>query len=70
MLCSRTACGRKIPDDAIYCPYCGKKQAAAPVYTVQGWEQRRTCPLHVKLMMMELLGQWSPADDMGVQIYG
>lgn len=40
---------------------------AAPVYTVQGWEQRRTCPLHVKLMMMELLGQWLPVDDMGVK---
>lgn len=43
---------------------------AAPVYTVQGWEQRRTCPIHVKLMMMELLGKWSPADDMGVHING
>ena len=39
---------------------------AAPVYTVQGWEQRRTCPAHVKLMMMELLGQWSPVNDVGV----
>lgn len=26
MICSRTACGRDIPDDAVYCPYCGKKQ--------------------------------------------
>ena len=43
---------------------------AAPVCTVQGWEQRRTFPLHVKLMMMELLGQWSPAKDMGVALNG
>lgn len=28
MLCSRTACRREIPDDAIFCPYCGKKQLA------------------------------------------
>lgn len=28
MICSRTACGRDIPDDALFCPYCGKKQAA------------------------------------------
>ncbi len=26
MLCKK--CGRSIPDDALYCPYCGKKQAA------------------------------------------
>lgn len=39
----------------------------APVATVQGWEQRRKCPLYVRLMMMELLGQWSPAKDMGVE---
>lgn len=43
---------------------------AAPVSTVQGWEQRRACPAHVKLMMLELLGQWSPAGDMGVQADG
>ena len=28
MLCKK--CGKSIPDDALYCPYCGKKQAAAP----------------------------------------
>lgn len=28
MLCNRTACRREIPDDAIFCPYCGKKQLA------------------------------------------
>lgn len=39
----------------------------APVATVQGWEQRRKCPLYVRLMMMELLGQWSPAKDIGVK---
>mgnify|MGYP001852204874 FL=1 len=27
MRCNRTACGRDIPDDALFCPYCGKKQA-------------------------------------------
>lgn len=32
MKCQRTACGRDIPEDALYCPYCGKKQqhTAAP----------------------------------------
>ena len=26
MKCQRTACGREIQEDALYCPYCGKKQ--------------------------------------------
>lgn len=26
MLCTRTACARSIPEDAVFCPYCGKKQ--------------------------------------------
>lgn len=32
MKCQRTACGREIQEDALYCPYCGKKQqrTAAP----------------------------------------
>ena len=32
MKCQRTACGRDIPEDALFCPYCGKKQqhTAAP----------------------------------------
>ena len=30
MLCVRTACGRQIPDDALFCPYCGKKQTSTP----------------------------------------
>lgn len=30
MLCIRTACGREIPDDATWCPYCGKKQSSGP----------------------------------------
>ena len=28
MKCQRTACGRDIPEDALYCPYCGKNAAA------------------------------------------
>lgn len=32
MICIRRACGKEIPDGAIYCPFCGKKQTrtAAP----------------------------------------
>lgn len=40
---------------------------AIPVATVRNWEQRDCCPIYMRLMMQEALGQWSPADDMGVK---
>ena len=43
---------------------------AIPVATVRNWEQRDCCPIYMRLMMQEALGQWSPADDMGVHING
>lgn len=43
---------------------------AIPVATVRNWEQRDCCPIYIRLMMQEALGQWSPADDMGVHING
>lgn len=39
---------------------------AIPVATVRNWEQRDCCPIYMRLMMQETLGQWSPAKDMGV----
>lgn len=43
---------------------------AIPVATVRNWEQRDCCPIYMRLMMQEALGQWSPSADMGVQIDG
>lgn len=40
MLCIRRACGREMPDDAIYCPYCGKKQ----ITTERSAEKKRHMP--------------------------
>ena len=37
-----------------------------PVATVQNWEARDCCPIYVRLMMLELFGQWNPVTDMGV----
>lgn len=37
-----------------------------PVATVQNWETRDCCPIYVRLMMLELFGQWNPVTDMGV----
>lgn len=39
---------------------------AIPVATVRNWEQKGCCPVYTRLMIQELLGQWSPRDDMGV----
>ena len=30
MLCKMKRCGKEIPDDAIFCPYCGKAQKKDP----------------------------------------
>lgn len=43
---------------------------AVPVATVRNWEQRDCCPVYMRIIMQEALGQWSPAADMGVQIDG
>lgn len=43
---------------------------AVPVATVRTWEQRDCCPIYTRLMIQELLGQWSPAKDMGVALNG
>ena len=37
-----------------------------PVATVQNWEARDCGPIYVRLMMLELFGQWNPVTDMGV----
>lgn len=43
---------------------------AIPVGTVRTWEQRDCCPIYTRLMIQELLGQWSPEKDMGVESKG
>ena len=41
---------------------------AIPFATVRNWEQRDCCPIYMRLMMQEALGQWSPTANMGARI--
>lgn len=39
---------------------------AIPFFTVRNWEARGTCAIYIRLMMAELLGQFNPYTDMGL----